>query len=286
MAEPRPTRATARSPREQARPLPPPRRVAGAGIRETAIVTDDRTHGIRDAVSDGRPEAWTSTCRRRRADGRPHLPAVADFVGCGPGRSSCTATSCSTRSSRRSSRRVRGPHARCPRDARRAPRRAALDRLLPARRRTLPGPAPRGAAALGDGCSRACGRLGRADRGARRRRLPAVPGRIDGLLATNRRLLEAIPADQRGERVFDSELQGRVAIWTHPPRYTAASSAAPWRSGPGAHHERLRRPLHLDRRGRPASTPSRSSTPSSWTAPSSASWASASKGASSAPTRG
>jgi glucose-1-phosphate thymidylyltransferase len=37
-------------------------------------------------------------------------------------------------------------------------------------------------------------------------------GGTDALLATNRRMLEAMPADQRGERVFDSEIQGRLAL--------------------------------------------------------------------------
>jgi glucose-1-phosphate thymidylyltransferase len=37
-------------------------------------------------------------------------------------------------------------------------------------------------------------------------------GGTDALLATNRRMLEAMPADLRGERVFGSEIQGRVAL--------------------------------------------------------------------------
>jgi glucose-1-phosphate thymidylyltransferase len=37
-------------------------------------------------------------------------------------------------------------------------------------------------------------------------------GGTDALLATNRRMLEATRADQRGERVFGSELQGRVSL--------------------------------------------------------------------------
>jgi glucose-1-phosphate thymidylyltransferase len=37
-------------------------------------------------------------------------------------------------------------------------------------------------------------------------------GGSDALLATNRRLLEGIADDQAGERVFDSEIHGRVAI--------------------------------------------------------------------------
>jgi glucose-1-phosphate thymidylyltransferase len=37
-------------------------------------------------------------------------------------------------------------------------------------------------------------------------------GGIDALLATNRRLLEAMAADQRGERIFDSQIHGRVAV--------------------------------------------------------------------------
>jgi glucose-1-phosphate thymidylyltransferase len=37
-------------------------------------------------------------------------------------------------------------------------------------------------------------------------------GGTDALLATNRRMLEAMSDDQRGERVFGSEIQGRVAL--------------------------------------------------------------------------
>jgi glucose-1-phosphate thymidylyltransferase len=37
-------------------------------------------------------------------------------------------------------------------------------------------------------------------------------GGVDALLATNRRLLERVPDDLVGERVFDSEIHGRVAI--------------------------------------------------------------------------
>jgi glucose-1-phosphate thymidylyltransferase len=37
-------------------------------------------------------------------------------------------------------------------------------------------------------------------------------GGTDALLATNRRMLEAMQADQLGERVFNSEIQGRVAL--------------------------------------------------------------------------
>jgi glucose-1-phosphate thymidylyltransferase len=41
--------------------------------------------------------------------------------------------------------------------------------------------------------------------------LPCLGG-IDALLATNRRLLEAMPAEQHGERVFESEVHGRLAL--------------------------------------------------------------------------
>jgi glucose-1-phosphate thymidylyltransferase len=37
-------------------------------------------------------------------------------------------------------------------------------------------------------------------------------GGTDALLAANRRMLEAMPAGQRGERIFESEIQGRVAV--------------------------------------------------------------------------
>jgi glucose-1-phosphate thymidylyltransferase len=37
-------------------------------------------------------------------------------------------------------------------------------------------------------------------------------GGTDALLATNRRMLQAMPDDQPGERVFGSEIQGRVAL--------------------------------------------------------------------------
>jgi glucose-1-phosphate thymidylyltransferase len=37
-------------------------------------------------------------------------------------------------------------------------------------------------------------------------------GGTDALLATNRRLLEAMPADESGERIFDSEIQGRLTL--------------------------------------------------------------------------
>jgi glucose-1-phosphate thymidylyltransferase len=37
-------------------------------------------------------------------------------------------------------------------------------------------------------------------------------GGTDALLTTNRRLLDALPADQRGERVFDSDVHGRMAL--------------------------------------------------------------------------
>jgi glucose-1-phosphate thymidylyltransferase len=41
--------------------------------------------------------------------------------------------------------------------------------------------------------------------------LPCLGG-IDALLATNRRLLETMAADQHGERVFDSEIHGRLVL--------------------------------------------------------------------------
>jgi glucose-1-phosphate thymidylyltransferase len=37
-------------------------------------------------------------------------------------------------------------------------------------------------------------------------------GGIDALLATNRRLLEVMSTEQRGERIFDSQLHGRVSV--------------------------------------------------------------------------
>jgi glucose-1-phosphate thymidylyltransferase len=179
--------------------------LAGAGIGETAIVCDRRSSaGIRDAVGDG--SAWDLEVRYVEAWPAQRIldsTAVADFVGSEP---------------------VLLQHGDILlRDKLSALREQFVDDRLDALvMRTGPidgyligdGVYPdlcRQAAPLGDALLRL--RAGGARVGERQvdACLPCRGG-LDGLLATNRQLLEAMDHEQHGERVFGSELQGRVSL--------------------------------------------------------------------------
>ena len=71
-------------------------------------------------------------------------------------------------------------------------------------------------------------------------------GGADELLEANRRILQQLWPDCRGERVFESEIRDPWPC-TPPLRSGPASFAVRWRSGPGADLQRLHRSLHVDR---------------------------------------
>jgi glucose-1-phosphate thymidylyltransferase len=184
--------------------------LSAAGIGETAILCDRRSNaGIREAVGDG--SAWDLEVHY--VDESPSesilaSSAVADFIGSAPVlvlhgdillRESLSAL--------RASFAVRELDALV--------MHAGQDRVRSIDCYLLgDGVYPdlrRHPAALGDALARlrASGaRISECDVDAC---LPCRGG-IDALLATNRRLLEAMPAQAHGERAFESELQGRVAL--------------------------------------------------------------------------
>jgi glucose-1-phosphate thymidylyltransferase len=193
--------------------------VASAGVRETALVTDDRTDtSIREAVGDG--SRWGLEISYFDDDGLGDVlasPAVADFVGAAPALVQHGDVLLRERLL------ALWEHFTD----------AALDALVlrhgdvpePANALTgyIIGPDVHGTFRREAAAQPAWGlddlllRLG--GNGARiqvRDVKACLPcrGRSEALLEANRRMLEDLVPDERGERVFGSELQGRLAL--HP----------------------------------------------------------------------
>jgi glucose-1-phosphate thymidylyltransferase len=216
--------------------------LAGAGVRDAVVVTDDVTHtSIRDAIGDG--SAWGLDVLYVDEDGRADVlasPAIANFVGDGPvvvqhgdvllhegltalcGHfADASLDALVLRLAVRVNGSVRRPEPSVGfiigSDGRNALRHeaaedpaAGVDELF--------------ARLAADGA-----RIGvrEVDAG-----LPCRGG-TKALLDANRRMLEDLVADTHGERVFDSEMQGRVAI--HPSAEVRDSLVrGPVSIGPGA----------------------------------------------------
>jgi glucose-1-phosphate thymidylyltransferase len=216
--------------------------LAGAGVRDAAVVTDDVTRtSIRQAVGTG--ATWGLNVLFVDDDGSADAlasPAIADFVGDGPVLvqhgdvllhervdTLCRAfadTALDALVLRLAERVDGGAHRPQPQlgyivgsDVHRVLRREAADDP---------------AAGLDDLLARLGGsgaRIGVRDVEAC---LPCR-GRTEALLEANRRLLEELVRDEAGERVFDTEIQGRAAI--HPSAEVRDSLIrGPVAIGPGA----------------------------------------------------
>jgi glucose-1-phosphate thymidylyltransferase len=183
--------------------------LSAAGIAETAIVCDRRSNaGIRDAVGDG--SAWDLKVRyveESPAQSILSSSAVADFVGIAPvlvlHGDVLLHEKLSALREEFADHTLDALVMHAGHDARSIDCYLLGAGVYPDLRRH--------AAALGDALTRLRARGARIEERDVDACLPCRGG-IDALLATNRRLLEAMPADRRGERVFDSELQGRVAL--------------------------------------------------------------------------
>ncbi len=189
--------------------------LSAAGIAETAIVCDRRSSvGIREAVGDG--SAWDLEVRyleESPTEGILSSSAVADFIGSAPvllqHGDILLHENLSTLGEQFA--------------------RYELDALvMHAGQWSQPEPGParsidlyligagvypdlrRHAAPLGDALARLRATGARVQERDVEACLPCRGG-TEALLATNRRMLEAMP-DQRGERVFGSEIQGRVSL--------------------------------------------------------------------------
>lgn len=181
--------------------------LSAAGIGETAIVCDRRSSaGIREAVGDG--SAWDLDIRY--VEESPHesllsSSVLAGFIGSAPVLVQHGDVLLNENlSSLREQFVDRGLDAL----VMHAGQRATDGYLIGA------GVYPdlhRHAAPLGDALARLRATGARIQERAVEACLPCRGG-TDALLTTNRRMLEAMRADQRGERVFDSELQGRVSL--------------------------------------------------------------------------
>ena len=197
--------------------------LAGAGVREAAIVTDETTAtGIRGAVGDG--SSWDLELLHLDGGGSADpliSPAVADFLGGAP---------------------LLAQHGDVLLRERLASlwhdfADAGLDALVLRPGTGLNGSRLRTDAATGffigadvhEALRREAAKHPTWPPGDLLARLKALGARIDvrdvdaclpcrgrtqALLEANRRMLEDLPLDARGERVFASEIQGRVAI--HP----------------------------------------------------------------------
>jgi glucose-1-phosphate thymidylyltransferase len=209
--------------------------LAGAGVREAAIVTDAVTGAsIREAVGNG--SEWGLELTHLQHDGSPNVvgcASVARFVGSAPvlvqdgdvlmreqlsaleddfanqGLDALILRARSTTDSaagRDSAGYILGPnvHPSLRREA------ATLDEVL----RRLPASGARIGVREVDACM-------------------SCRGGAAELLEANRRMLEQLASDPRGERVFDSEIQGPVAL--HPSAEVRASLIrGPVAIGPGA----------------------------------------------------
>jgi glucose-1-phosphate thymidylyltransferase len=185
--------------------------LSAAGIAETAILCDRRSNaGIRDAVGDG--SAWNLEVRyvgESPAESILSSSAVADFVGSAPVLVVHGDVLLHEKLSTLREEFTDHTLDALVMHAGHRDRARSIDCYLlgagiyPDLRRHAP--------ALGDALARLRATGARIEERDVDACLPCRGG-IDALLATNRRLLEAMRADQRGERVFDSELQGRVAL--------------------------------------------------------------------------
>jgi glucose-1-phosphate thymidylyltransferase len=190
--------------------------LSAAGIGETAIVCDRRSNaGIREAVGDG--SAWDLDVRyveESPSEGILSSAAVADFIGSAPvllqHGDILLHESLST---------LREQFADHDLDAL-VLHAGHWSRPELARARSIDGyligagvypDLRRHAAPLGDALARLRATGARIQERDIEACMPCRGG-TDALLATNRRMLEAMPADQQGERVFGSELHGRVAL--------------------------------------------------------------------------
>jgi glucose-1-phosphate thymidylyltransferase len=189
--------------------------LSAAGIGETAIVCDRRSNAIREAVGDG--SAWDLDVRYVEAspsEGILSSAAVAGFIGSAPvlvqHGDILLHENVSTFREQFADDRLDAlvMHARHWSRPKHDRARSIDCYLIGA------GVYPdlrRHASALGDALARLRATGARIDERDVEACLPCRGG-TDALLATNRRMLEAMPADQRGERVFDSEIQGRLAL--------------------------------------------------------------------------
>jgi glucose-1-phosphate thymidylyltransferase len=189
--------------------------LAGAEVREVAMVTDSTTHAsIRDAVGDG--SEWGVELTHLEQDGAPNVlasPVLADFVGSGP---------------------VLVAHG----DVLLRERLTALNDDFADRRLDALILRPGGAMGPGTAAFTYC--IIGPDAYARLRRAPATlndalpqlgadgarigvrevdacmpcRGGAEELLEANRRMLDQLAPQNCGERVFDSQIQGRVSL--HP----------------------------------------------------------------------
>ena len=190
--------------------------LAAAGIGETAIVCDRRSNdGIRDAVGDG--SAWDLEVRYVEASPLESIlssAALADFVGSAPvllqHGDILLHEKLSTLREQFADGELdalvmhAGHWARPDRDRARSTDFYMIGTgVYPDLRRQ--------AAPLGDALARLRATGARIQELQVEACLPCRGG-PDALLATNRRMLEAMADDQRGERVFGSELQGRVSL--------------------------------------------------------------------------
>jgi glucose-1-phosphate thymidylyltransferase len=189
--------------------------LSAAGIGETAIVCDRRSNAIREAVGDG--SAWDLDVRYVEASPSESIlssSAVAGFVGSAPVlvqhgdillHDDLSTVREQFADDRLDALVMHARHWPRPKHG----RARSIDCYL-----IGAGVYPdlrRHAGALGDALARLRATGARIDERDVEACLPCRGG-TDALLATNRRMLEAMPADQRGERVFDSEIQGRLAL--------------------------------------------------------------------------
>jgi glucose-1-phosphate thymidylyltransferase len=186
--------------------------LAAAGIGETAIVCDRRSHSaIREAVGDG--SSWHLDVRYIESSPQASIlesSAVAAFVG-----SASVVVQPGDILLHESLASLRDQFARAELDAlvmhpgRVHDRSGALDCYL-----LGAGVYPhlrRHAAPLGDALARLRAAGARIEERDVKACLPCRGG-TQALLATNRRLLENMSVDPRGERVFDSQVDGKLAL--------------------------------------------------------------------------
>jgi glucose-1-phosphate thymidylyltransferase len=207
--------------------------LAGAGVREAAIVTDATTRAsIREAVSDG--SEWGLRIEHLDDDGTPNVLAsapVAEFVGSEPvlvhHGDILLSERLSTLEDDFAGRDLDALILR-PESAADMPRRASAGYIIGPH---MQPPLRREAAALDEVLQR----LQAAGARVRVREVDAcMPcrGGADELLEANRRMLEQLVPGHRGERIFESEIQGRVSV--HPSAEVRSSLVrGPVAIGPG-----------------------------------------------------
>jgi glucose-1-phosphate thymidylyltransferase len=190
--------------------------LSAAGIGETAIVCDRRSNAaVREAVGDG--SSWGLDVRyfeESPLDGILASAAVADFVGYEPvlvqHGDILLDEDLSTLDAQFADYELDALVMHAGHWSRRKDDRGrSIDGYL-----IGPGVFPdlrRQGAGLGDALARLQATGARIQERYVEAWLPCRGG-TDALLAANRRMLEAMPVDQCGERIFDSEIQGRLAL--------------------------------------------------------------------------